>query len=761
MKVASTQSADKATTKAPSYDQVAKPFLAKHCLSCHGPDKQAGSLSFSKADANSLQDDRPTWENVLLRVKHNEMPPKKLPQPSTDEKKAFLTWLEAELAKSACSGPIDPGRVTLRRLNRVEYNNTIRDLLGLDIQPAEDFPADDVGYGFDNIGDVLAFSPLLFEKYLAAAERIVEKSFGGELPPLPPRVVHRGVDMKASAKSDSFRDRARAFIEGELVTQHRFSGDGGYVFTFRAFGLPIDREPVRIAILLDDKEIFQGDLRAAVPNRPPPNREFKAHVQSGWRKLAVKIVNPKNNPKEADPKKQNRGVLLASIEVQGPMPKSERAPTEAYKRIMIAAPSESLTEKECARRICTNLARRAFRRPPVKDEIERLIKFVDLAKEQGDSFEKGIQLAVQAVLVSPHFLFKVERDRKLLDKPYQITEHELATRLSYFLWSSMPDEELFQLADRGELRKQLAPQVRRMLQDSKVRALSENFAGQWLQVRNLKSIALDPKLFPRFDDELRAALAKETTLFFEAIVRENRSILDFLDGDFTYVNDRLARYYGLPAVRGAEFRRVSLKGTNRGGILTQAGVLAVTSNPTRTSPVKRGKFIMENILNSPPPPPPPEVPEFKDEPEAMALGSLRKRFEMHRANPECAVCHERMDQLGFAFEHFDAVGLWRPMDGAFDIDASGALPDGRTFKDATELRARLREKPEQFRRCLVEKLLTYALGRGIEAGDRCAVDVISEQCAAKGDAFSELILSVVMSEPFQMRTPSTRGDKKK
>jgi hypothetical protein len=778
--------ADSPTLKpapAGSFDQVAKPFIAKYCVDCHGPKKQSGELALHKADASSVQDDRPSWEAVVEKVRAGEMPPKKKTQPTLEDKKAFLACLDAALTTSACTAPADPGRVTLRRLNRAEYDNTIRDLLGVDIQPAEDFPADDVGYGFDNIGDVLAVSPLLFEKYLAAAERIVEKAFTFDLVPLPPTISYRGSDMKppsppaqpepvkrdgqappfdwvASSKQLRFRAGAKAFTEGELVVTHEFQGEGLYEFKYQSFGAPIDRDPVRGAVLLDGQEIYRGELRPFVVDARPPAREFKATVKSGAHKLAVTILNPKSNPDEADPKKRIRSVLFDTLEFRGPMPKVERVPSATYKRIMIAYPGNGLSETECARRICENLARRAFRRPVTATEVDRLAKLVDVAKSRGDDFDKGVQLAVQAVLVSPHFLFKVEHDRKSLEKPYPITDYELATRLSYFLWSSTPDDELFQLADKGELRKNLEPQVRRMLKDPKAAALGENFAGQWLQVRNVMSIMIDPALFPAFNDDLRSAMARETTLFFEAVVKEDRSILDFIDGDFTFVNSRLAKFYGIPNVRGSEFRRVSLKGTPRAGILTQGSVLTVTSNATRTSPVKRGKYILETLLNAPPPPPPPEVPELKDEAAAVATGSLRKRMEQHRANPDCAVCHDKMDALGFAFENFDATGAWRTKDGKFDIDPSGTLPDGRKFKDPAELRALLRAEPDKFRRCLAEKLLTYALGRGIEPADRCAVDVVCKAAADHGDTFSALVSAVVASDPFQMRGLSNRGAKK-
>jgi mono/diheme cytochrome c family protein len=735
-----------------TFDQVAKPFITKYCVSCHGPEKHSGELTLHMAKASSVENDRPAWESVLERLKLGEMPPKKKPQPEPAEKKAFIAWLESELAKSACTTGPNPGRVTMRRLNRAEYNNTIRDLFGLDCQPAEDFPHDDVGYGFDNIGDVLALSPLLFEKYLAASERIVEKAFAIEPAPLPPNVTFRNVDFRASGKSDTMvKERLQVFSDGELFVTHKFPGDGAYVFRFRGSGFPIDREPVRLAVMLDGKEVHHGDLKNFVENRQGPFRDFKIPVKGGEHRIAITLLNPKSNPTETDPKKQKRAIGVGTLEVQGPMPDPEYVHNESYKRIMGTSPG--LSETERARRICENLARHAFRRPVANAEVDRLVKFVDVAKAKGDDFEKGIQLAVQAVLVSPHFLFKVERDSPPEDKPFPITEHELATRLSYFLWSSMPDDQLLQLADRGQLRKQLEPQIRRMLKDSKAQALGENFAGQWLQVRNLKTMALDPVLFPAFDDDLRAAMARETTLFFDTIVKEDRSILDFLDADFTFVNERLAKHYGINGVKGAEFRRVSLKGSPRAGVLTQGSVLAVTSNATRTSPVKRGKFIMENLLNTPPPPPPPEVPELKEEPAAVAAGSLRKRMERHRANPDCAVCHEKMDALGFAFENFDAAGAWRAKDGTFPIDPSGTLPDGRSFRDPIELRKLLRAEPEKFRRCLAEKLLTYGLGRGVEVSDRCAVDAICQKAVDRGDTFSAMVLAVVVSEPFQMRSP--------
>jgi hypothetical protein len=755
-----------------TFEAVAKPFLAKHCITCHGGNKPSGSLSLAKANAKSLREDRDSWEAVREKLSQGEMPPKKKPQPSSDEKKAFLAWLDDALAATACTSPADPGRVTLRRLNRVEYNNTIRDLLGVDVQPAEDFPADDVGYGFDNVGDVLAVSPLLFEKYLTAAEQVVEKAFAEELVPLPPTVTYRGSEMKATAKSDglydwvsesrSFNARGftKAFSDGEIFVDHRFSGDGAYVFEFAAYGAQIDEDKIHAAVSLDGKVVQDLTLRRFRAENRPDGQSFRIKVPGGLHRLSVKLSNAKADPAAQDPKLRNRAMVVYFLRFRGPIPEVMRLPSASYKRIMIAHPGKDLSEAEAARRICESLARRAFRRTVSPAEVERLVKLVELARSRGDEFDQGVRLALQAVLVSPNFLFKVEHDRRSADKPFPITEHELATRLSYFLWSSMPDDELFALADRGELQENLELQVRRMLKDPKAVALGDNFAGQWLQVRNVKSIMIDPALFPQLDDGLRAAFAKETMLFFESIVNENRSILDFIDGDYTFVNERLAKYYGLPGVKGPEFRRVSLKGTPRAGILTQGSVLTITSNATRTSPVKRGKYVLETILNAPPPPPPPNVPELKETIEAIKSASLRQRMEQHRANPECAVCHDKMDALGFAFENFDAVGGWRVKDGAFPIDPSGTLPDGRSFADPAGLRALLRAEPDKFRRCLAEKLLTYALGRGVDSSDRCAVDQIVKTTAEQGDKFAEMVLAVVKSDPFRMRSPADRAKKK-
>ena len=540
------------------------------------------------------------------------MPPQNKPQPTPQELDALNTWIDVAVFKVDCNGPKDPGRVTIRRLNRSEYNNTIRDLLGIKFTPADDFPADDVGYGFDNIGDVLSMPPILMEKYLAAAEKITDLTF----------------------------------------------------------------------------------------------------ADNALRKRIMEPVVPQQY-------------------------KSERK----------------------SKQILRAFAERAWRRPLTDEELRRLDSLFDLAQRSGDTQQGGIKLAVEAVLVSPHFLFRIEADSDPKDPNAvrTINEWELATRLSYFLWSSMPDEELFKQAREGTLRKNLDDQVKRMLKDPKAGALVENFAGQWLQTRTLKTFAPDSKMFPTFNEKLRKAMLKETDLYFETIVREDRSILEFIDSDYTFVNETLAKHYGIPGIKGEAFRKVKLPDDRRGGILTQASILSVTSNPTRTSPVKRGKWILENILGTPPPPPPPGVEELKEGEQQELVGSLRQRMEQHRANPSCATCHQRMDPLGFGFENFDAIGGWRTKDGTHDIDPSGVLPTGQEFKGPAGLRAILKQRQDDFAKCLSEKMLTYALGRGTERYDRCAVNEIAGSLKKNDYRFSTLVIEIVKSDPFQKRRAKRGG----
>lgn len=590
------------------------PLLKAHCIRCHGGKEPKGELSLERLrDSWDVQRDYELGQRMLRMLAERQMPPEDEPQPPENEIKLAVGVLEAELAKFDCRGQRHPGRVTIRRLNRVEYNNTVRDLVGLDFQPADDFPSDDVGHGFDNIGDVLSIPPILLEKYLAAAEKIVERASKDE----------------------------------------------------------------------------------AAWKRILPEQESEA----------------------------------------------ERYQVETVQRNLGA------------------FAARAFRRPATKEELQRLVGLTKFARDRGSSGEEAFKAALVAILASPHFLFRVELDPTPDDPDgiRELSDYELACRLSYFLWSSMPDEELFTFARQGKLRDAatLEGQVQRLLHHPRANALVKNFAGQWLQLRDLGHMTPDPQRYPDFDEPLRLAMLRETEMFFEAVVREDRSVLEFLNADFSFVNERLARHYGITGVKGEEFQRVSLNDQRR-GIVTHASVLLLTSNPTRTSPVKRGKWILENILGNPPPPPPPGVAELEEDGEL--LGSLRERMEQHRTNESCAVCHRQMDTLGFGLENFDGIGAWRVRDGASEIDASGTLPGGRTFHGPRELMKTLADqKGGDFCRCLSEKMLTYALGRGLQSSDRCAVDGIIKQLKDNGYRFSVLIRAIVQSEPFLLRE-AKQGD---
>jgi mono/diheme cytochrome c family protein len=596
---------------APDYPRDIQPLFAKYCYDCHGEKAKADlDLRLFKSDADAVRE-RKLFQNILKQVQTQEMPPAGKPKPTEAEREKMIQWIESVVFQCDCNNP-DPGRVTLRRLNRVEYNNTIRDLLGVQVRPADDFPADDIGYGFDNIGDVLFLSPTLMEKYLAAAERVLE---------------------------------------------------------------------------------------AAWPHSPS-----HSNAPPTWF--------------------QRRYVLPA-----------------------LQAPDSLAGTRETLRQF----ARRAYRRPVTETEVERLVLLLKRNQEAGDSLAESLRSAFKAILVSPHFLFRGEPPASAPAgslRAVPLNEHALAVRLSYFLWSSMPDDSLFAEAERGTLRKNLEAQVRRMLQDPKADALVANFAEQWLELRRLAQITPDPATFPEFSEDLRAAMLMETSSFFRAILREDRSVLEFLDADYTFANETLAKHYGLKGVTGPEFRKVSLKGTPRGGLLTQASILTLTSNPTRTSPVKRGKWVLDNLLGAPPPPPPPNVPELPEHGELH--GTLRQRLEQHRADPLCSSCHARMDPIGFGLENFNAIGGWRTRDGQDPLDTTGQLTSGEAFKNSVELRAILRKKKkEDFLRCLSEKMLTYALGRGMEYYDRCALDKITANLPRRGHKFSALVLEIVQSVPFQ------------
>jgi Protein of unknown function (DUF1592)/Protein of unknown function (DUF1588)/Protein of unknown function (DUF1587)/Protein of unknown function (DUF1585)/Protein of unknown function (DUF1595)/Planctomycete cytochrome C len=765
-----------APNKEPSVSLLGKdvvPFLVKHCYSCHGGGKSKGELALDKyRDEQSIVKDREVWENVLEMVRTGEMPPKAKDRarPTPSEVELATRAIDDMLERCDCSGRRDDGRVTMRRLNRSEYNNTIRDLLGVDFKPAADFPNDDVGYGFDNIGDVLSISPLLLEKYLAAAEASLDRAIVISDPPRPSK--ERVGGLRATFGSGGNRRGGGTFLNDKgQISGQIYVDEGDYTIRVELFGQQVGDQPVRAALRVDRKILKEFEVSAT--ESAPATIEEKVRLKGGTRIIAVEFFNPYTEPLQpgeepskselAPPKseplrpvsldKHQRVLIVRNIVLEGPYNPPAPVLPETHRRLMSHRPS--LPPREAAREIVVRFANRAFRRPVRPEEVERIMKLYDRAEKEGERFENRVRLALEAVLVWPDFLFRVELDPPGT-KPgtsYPVTEFELASRLSYFLWSSMPDDDLLALAGRGQLRRELGAQVQRMLADPKSTAFVQNFTGQWLTIRKLAYVAPDPKEFPGFDEDLRSAMVRESELFFEAILRENRSVLDLLDADFSFVNERLAKHYGIDGVKGPEFRRVKLP-PNRGGVLTQAGVLTLTSNPTRTSPVKRGKWVLDQILGTPPPPAPPDVPSL---PEGKELtGSLRKVMEQHRENALCASCHQRMDPIGFAFENYDAIGAWREKDDGVAVDPSGVLLGGQSFRGPAELKAILRSKKDTFSRCLTEKLLTYALGRGLEYYDRCAVDEILEALGKDDYRFSTLIFGVIQSGPFQKRT--ARGD---
>jgi hypothetical protein len=723
-----------------TFSKTVRPFLARNCFACHGDKLKTADLNLeSFRDAAGAAQAPAVWEKVFDKLRTGQMPPPGRPAPAAEEVKAALMWIENNAFRLETNGTPNPGRVTAHRLNRVEYNNTIRDLLALDFRPADDFPRDDEGYGFDNIGDVLSLSPVLMEKYLAAAEQIALKAIAVHQPLRP--TVERYMAEKLNQV-------------GSIRTKHFFPADAEYELKAGLGGIrPDGAALLKLAVCLDDEQIRIFDVNPA--RNQLRTFDLRVAIKAGEHELGLSFLDDTFRPEDNPIAARDRYLAIDFIEVRGPFNPAPPAPTEIDKRIFTCGHGSGSHIPACGRKILSDLARRAYRRPVTDKEIGRLEHFVQLAEQGGDSFERGIQLGLKAILVSPHFLFRIERDPVDPGAVHPINDYELASRLSYFLWSSMPDEELFRCAEKASLRKPgvLESQLKRMLLDPKSSALVENFAGQWLQVRNLESVKPDPDRFPDFDEELRSAMRAETRIFFETIMREDRSVLDFIDARFTFLNERLARHYGIPGVVGPEFRRVSLKGNQRSGILTQASVLTVSSYPTRTSPVLRGKWLLENFLGAPPPPPPPGVANVNEE-AIGSLASLRQQLEKHRSDQSCAVCHARMDALGFGLENYDAIGAWRNRDGRFPVDSSGVLPGGKSFRGPGQLKEILKKDKEAFIQCLTEKMLTYALGRGLERYDVPAVSAISRRVTESDGRFSRLVLEIVNSWPFQMR----RGD---
>jgi hypothetical protein len=928
------------------FQTTVRPLLEKYCYECHGNGKHKGDVQLDRDQTiAAIHGDSKTWETVLERVHAEDMPSDEAElQPTQAERDAITGWIERELFHLDPANP-DPGRVTIHRLNRAEYNNSIRDLVGVDFHPADDFPADNSGYGFDNVSDVLSLSPVLLEKYLTAAQHILDQAIPTEIAPsrtkhwnanlmavgfnadgdrgdgwMPlgsleedavstttvlsggdytmrvmafatpkgkyassrqplsvvpimltcmvddsvlgtwkidapetaPRVFEMRVGLPAGKHRIAFVNHhlrggkneltlkngrpgplqggtiwLKSFdLEGPLATASRrvaatqllptdvgktlptggrllehdgevamiypVPAEAEYLVRVQASAHQAGLDPARLELRVDGKPVHTFDVIAPAKLQPPPGQrvfslvllnampqvyEFRVKLPAGDRRLSAAFVNEFLDPAQHNPNLRARNLIIDYLEVAGLTEPAKLPPRpEPLQRIFAQAATPPpltgaagffarltgsrplpRTPADQARIVLTEFAERAWRRPVTPAEVDALMGLYQSAAADGGSFASNVKFALQGALVSPYFLFRGElaaaapapsaASGYTLAQP--IGEIALASRLSYFLWSSTPDEELLGLAEQGRLRENLDGQVRRMLASPKAHALVTNFAGQWLEIRNLKFVEADKKLFPGFDDDLRAAMQTETETFFEYIMRQDRSVIDFLDADYTFINERLARHYQIPNVTGDEFRRVSLAGTPRRGVLTQASVLTVTSNPTRTSPVKRGKWVLEDLLGTPPPPPPPEVPPLPIDSHAVT-GTMRQQMEQHRVNPVCASCHARMDPIGFGLENFDAVGAWRTRDGDAPVDPSGKLTSGESFNGAVELITILADKKrDSFIRNLSEKMLTYSLGRGIERYDRPAIDQIMKQTTAGGYRFTGLVLAIVHSVPFE------------
>ncbi|MDE0819960.1 MAG: DUF1592 domain-containing protein [Opitutales bacterium] len=741
-------------TGAQEYKAHILPLLERYCYDCHGDGSSKGDISLEIFENDKVRLTKHSeWERVWSVVEAQQMPPQNKKQPSRADRLRLLDWIERAVFRHDCAHP-DPGRVTIRRLNRVEYGNTVRDLFGLrkGFRPEDNFPVDDSGYGFDNIGDVLTVPPVLLEKYLTAADEILAEAL----------VLGPKIPKKQSFSARQFQgygstngDVRMLVSQGETFVRADVPKDGEYFLLLHAFGDQVGREPVRAGFFVDGKAV--GEVKIPERRNAPGTRQIKLRLKKGRHKVGVSLLNDYYNPKHPDPRQRDRNLHVHWIRVEGPLGEPLPTPPESHSRIFFITAKSAGGNDDAARKILSTFASRAFRRPASKNEVDRLLLLFHLGQKDKLGFEKSVGLAIKAVLVSPSFLFRGEVQPSP-DNPqaiHLVDEFALASRLSYFLWSTMPDRELLGLAWKGQLRKNFEKQVQRMLTDNRSAALARNFAGQWLELRSLDKVMPDKKRFGSFNSQLAGDMRQETERFFEYVQHENRSVLEFLEADYTFINERLAKHYGIPAVRGGDFRKVHLAGTPRGGVLTHASVLTITSNPTRTSPVKRGKWILENLLGLPPPPPDPSAPPLVDDGKPLDSNSLRELMEKHRADSACASCHANMDPMGLALENFDAIGAWRDKDGQFPIDASGNLASGRFINGPDQLRALLsRDYRKEYLSCLTEMLLTYALGRGLEYYDRCTVNRIVEGLDKSEYRFSSLVMALVKSDPFQLR----RGD---
>ena len=778
-------------------------LLDRYCVTCHNERLRTGGLALDTLDVANVGEAPETWEKVVQKLRGGMMPPARRPRPDPEAYQGFRSWLETSLDRAA-ETTTQPGRVPTHRLNRAEYTNAIRDLLALDIDAEAVLPADDSGHGFDNLAGTLALSPVLMERYMSAARRISRLAVGD--PTIGPGFTSKTYVVPINmAQNDRMSEDLPFGSRAGLAVDHRFPLDGEYVIRLRLkrsvyeYIVNLD-EAHDLDVRLDGRRVARFSVGGEAPGKPAPlsfsgtfvaagnagypsqdwddyrtgadaDLVVRVPVRAGTRVVGVSFVGRswehegvRQPPlreygatvtETTDTSLRPEGPGLESVAIDGPYAVTGPGETASRDRIFVCRPDSTADEAGCARSILSTLARRAFRRPVTDADVQPLLAFYETGHAEG-GFEAGIQAALQRVLIDPEFLFRIERDPSGVapGAPYRLSDLELASRLSFFLWSSLPDDELLDVAASGELTEPgvLEQQVRRMLADGRSTALVDNFVSQWLTLRRVGGITPDPNLFPGFDENLREAFQRETELFVESQLRENRSVVDLLRADYTFLNERLASHYGIANVRGSRYRRVTLSDERRRGLLGHGSILSVTSYGNRTSPVLRAKWVLENVLGTPPSPPPPDVPALPDTGEDGEPTTVRERLAQHRRNPVCANCHAPMDPLGFALENFDAIGQWRTTDANLPVDASAVLADGiTTFEGPAGLRQVLLSRSEQFVETLTEKLLIYGLGRGLEYYDRPVIRSITREAEADDYSWSSLILGVVESTPFQMR----------
>jgi uncharacterized protein DUF1592/uncharacterized protein DUF1588/uncharacterized protein DUF1585/uncharacterized protein DUF1587/uncharacterized protein DUF1595/cytochrome c len=776
-------------------------LIDKYCVTCHSDRAKTAGLTLEKRDLRRAPEDAEVWEKALRKLRGGMMPPQGMPRPAQSNIDALVSFLETSIDRAALAKP-NPGRSPLHRLNRAEYANAIRDLLSLEVDATSLLPADDESNGFDNIADVLKVSPSLLEQYLTASRKISSQAIGDSVI-APASQVYR---VPPDRSQEDHVEGLPLGTRGGLLVRHNFPLDADYDFSVGLLQnivgyMPGLEWPHQLEITIDGVRVFLAPVGGEDDNKLSDTNlgiakdtldarlRKRIHVQAGPRDVGVAFI--RRNSAESDEPLQaftrdldlqnmNGIPLVEHLQIAGPFDATGPGDTPSRRRIFICRPAQTnersgaglegprkrsessgakgpprvSNETACATKIVSTLARRAYRQPVTPSDVQTLMDFYQAGRKQG-TFDNGIESALRLILASPKFLFRDEPDppNVVAGTIYAVSDLELASRLSFFLWSSIPDDELLNAAVEGKLKDPvvLERQVRRMLSDARSDALVKNFASQWLFLRNLQSFVADQQEFPNFDENLRQSFRQETELFFQNVIREDRSVIDLIDANYTFVNERLARHYGIPNIYGTRFRRVTLADENRRGLLGQGSVLTVTSYPNRTSPVLRGKWILDNLLGTPPPAPPPNVPDLKDAHEGGKVLSVRERMEEHRANPACATCHRVMDPLGFSLENFDATGQWRTKEEAGPVDASGRLADGTEVDGPVALRQALLKHPETFARTMTEKLLTYGLGRGLEYYDMPVVRAIARDASANDYRFSSLVMGIVKSTPFRMK----------